>query len=304
MFKKLTHVFLASALALASFAPLAPQTALADDVIRSTPSINAPNAPPTFGPMPLLDGGGELNFRLLAFREAVDSVAGIVGPDRVIDLTGAATGTPTEIIQDHVIDSGMPITDVVASEIIATVTDTPPDTVIDMVQDSGDLIDVCFDLGLPLELFLQRLNCFTKTCNLEAGIAVGRIQPNLDVFLRLDRTVTNFDNRFDLLATRFGSQTANQALFRLLSIETGVPVVQIQNLQSNVGSDVTLGRFAVSLLIASSVNAVVTTDISITEISFNNPSNLNNLLQINNIPPQLVIGRAQFLQRACGIELR
>ena len=221
MNKKLTHLFFAFILTIATLIPMFPQPVHA----QSSGDV-------TFA-------AEQFNRRVVSFNRVLARARASMPESRILVVTSVALGISTDVIATNFINlaqpSNMQINDFILVLLIARSANIPVDQVVNACGDGRSFGLAITNLGIAVNSvefrsLLFRLNGFMADLEAEISLQLGQQQINTQVFVdNLDLSLALFRERFN----RFDNRIANfRSVFaEVLLAETGLAADQITALR-------------------------------------------------------------------------
>jgi len=247
---------------------------------------------------PLVDFREPLGARLRDLNNIAGDLSDALGIERTLFLASAELGKPIDLMTSDFQLANINVGDFVTAEILAHDAGVPVTEVVDLIRTDQDMIDVFVELDLSPKQTIDHLENFIEICDMELN-ASGDINIVIQIFLD---TLNRTDNRFDALAIRLGNDVFNALLTERLSMETGLSLLEINNLRSTLNT-LTPSQFAVSLLVTNTVSAVLPSNpvtITGTTGALFQSDTILTTLSANNIPVSVMTSRLSLLNRRVG----
>ncbi|MEW6735071.1 MAG: hypothetical protein AB1489_27520 [Acidobacteriota bacterium] len=236
MTKKLSHLILASILAVAMLVPLFPQQAQAQSARQELLS--------------------RFQQRVLIFNRVLLRADNVLTTPRVLAILSAALGIPVPILEAELEASALPINIFVLAQLMARTAGVPVVRIIDLINLNRNFGQIALQFSLLDQPFTFRMDSLIDILLAQTASALGGEEiPNDTVINEFFLAVRALKAQFDNLATTIGDPiTFQTVVFRGLAIETGLSVGTITNLRSLLPPDLQVGDFVVFLLAFNSLN--------------------------------------------------
>jgi len=247
--------------------------------------------------MPLIDVSLRFDRTESLFTGVITEAAAQLGEERVVQITSAGIGVPTETIEQDIVISGAPLDTVVMSEIVAQSTGAPVEIVVEEFQDGNSLQEVVDTFNGSSRSILLRfdsfIDIFTEEVGVQSGILVINFQFAAD---ELNRNILVINNRFNRFPSKVGQMQFETLVIQRLAFETGMSIDQINAIRSTLPTTTSLGDLAVSLIVADSLDASITTGFNFRQELLNSAFILETL-NLNKIPSPVIADRISIFQK-------
>jgi len=247
--------------------------------------------------MPMIDVSLRFDRAEMLFSGVIAEAVAQLGEDRVIQITSAGIGVPTDTVRQDFDDSGVTLDKLLISEIVAQSTGMPVDIVVEEFKEGNNLENVVETFNGSSRSILFRIDSFVDVFTQEVGIQSGTIVIDLQLAVdELNRNIFVINNRFGRFPSRVGQQQFETLVIQRLAFETGMSIDQINAIRSTLPLNTSLGDLAVGLIVADSLDASISTGFNFRQDLLNSAFILETL-NVNNIPSPVIADRISLFQK-------
>jgi hypothetical protein len=224
------------------------------------------------------------------------------GIQRVFLISGTLLGISETQLELEAQGFGLNPINFIMASILAQQVAIPVNRIVVFLNSGRTFGDIALALSVQMKPITVRINAFMDVFASELGIQAGTNTPtDEELIALLTRILELLNTRLDTLQVRLGVTTFNTIVLSRLSIETNIPIDELQLLRNRF-TNLSISNFAMRLLLASTLSATSIQELAdlgfvFEDVTITTPLGAFRALGAFGVPVSVFVARVDVFQR-------